>query len=242
MFCQFCGAAVEDGTKFCPTCGRSQETPEQPITPQIPTPEPPPQYIPANVGGGGGSAQTGKWISDGWQILSGELLLLVLASLLGAIVANVTVGILAGAFAIGLNIVITRKILQNKVDLGDLFKGLKYWLDGLLATMVIAIFVFVGTLFCIIPGFVVAAMYMFTFHFIYDKRLGFWEAMQASHNVVKQDYFGYTIFLVCVALLNVVGVCACFVGILVTIPWGHAAVTAAYRDAVGFDPAGTYFS
>ena len=238
MYCQFCGAAIDAGAKFCATCGRAQlpaeasavtEPAAPPSAEEIPFSPPPP--IAAIR-----SAQTSKWISEGWQLMSGELAQIVLASLLGAVVANVTVGILAGAFAIGMNILLTRKLLYGRVDLGDLFKGLKYWLDGLLATIVVAIFVFLGSLLCFIPGLIVAAMYMFTFHFIFDKRLGFWDAMQASHNVVKQDYFGYTIFLVAVALLNILGVLACFVGVLVTIPWGHAAVTVAYRDAVGYDP------
>ena len=77
---------------------------------------------------------------------------------------------------------------------------------------------------------------MFTFHFIFDRKMSFWDAMMASHEVVKKDYFGYTIFLVAIALLNLLGVMACIIGVFVTIPWGHAAVTAAYRDAVGFDP------
>ena len=183
------------------------------------------------------SAQTSKWISDGWQLMSGELVQIVLANLLGAVIASLTFGILTGAITIGMNILLTRKLLYGRADLGDLFKGLKYFVDGLLATIVIAIFVCLGSLLCVIPGLIVAAMYMFTFHFIFDKRLGFWDAMQASHNVVKQDYFGYTIFLVSVALLNILGALACFVGVLVTIPWGHSAITAAYRDAVGFDPA-----
>ena len=242
MFCQFCGASIESGAKFCPTCGRSQEPSDQPAA----VPPPPPTFDPViteHPGARTRNAQTGKWISDGWQLISGDLFVIVLASLVGSIVANVTFGILAGAFAVGINILLTRKILYNKVDMGDLFKGIKHWLDGLLAVIVIAVFVFLGSLLCIIPGFVVAAMYMFTFHFIFDKRLGFWEAMQASHNIVKRDYFGYTIFLVVIGLINILGVIACFVGVLVTIPWGQAAVTIAYRDAVGFDQGTTsYFS
>lgn len=33
MFCNKCGAMVEDGTKFCPSCGQSlaQSAPEQPV-------------------------------------------------------------------------------------------------------------------------------------------------------------------------------------------------------------------
>lgn len=163
-------------------------------------------------------------------------MVIILASLLGSIVASCTFGILAGAFTVGMNILLTRKLLFNRVDMGDLFKGLKHTIDALVATVLIGIFVSLGSLLCIIPAFIVGAMYMFTFHFIFDKKLGCWEAMQASHNVVKQDYFGYTIFFVCVMLLNVLGVLACFVGLLITIPWGHAAVTVAYREAVGFDP------
>ncbi len=238
MFCQFCGAAIDAEAKFCATCGRAQTPVDTSYVTEPPTPPPAQEipYAPPPITATR-SAETGRWISEGWQLMSGELAQIVLASLLGAVVANVTFGILAGAFTLGMDILLARKLLYGRVDLGDLFKGLKYWVDGLLATIVIAIFVALGSLLCIIPGLIVAAMYMFTFHFIFDKRLGFWDAMQASHNVVKQDYFGYTIFLICVGLLNILGVFACLVGVLVTIPWGHAAVTVAYRDAVGFDPA-----
>ena len=60
-------------------------------------------------------------------------------------------------------------------------------------------FTFAGTLLCIIPGLVVAAMYKFTYLFIVDKRMDFWPAMQASHAVVKNDYFGFTMFLLLMA-------------------------------------------
>ena len=238
MFCQFCGTAMEAESKFCPNCGRSQtaEPPPAgenipstpPLQPQIPA-APPYQARPI-------TAQTGKWLSEGWNLLSGEVLIIAFAGILGAVVANITFGILSGAMAIGGFILLTRKLQRNSVDIGDLFKGLKFWLDGLLATIVIAAFVAIGSLLCIIPGLVAAVAFMFTFHFIYDKRMSFWDAMMASHEVVKKDYFGYTLFLISLFLINFLGVCACIVGVFVTIPWGHAAVTVAYRDAVGLDP------
>ncbi|MCU1272570.1 MAG: hypothetical protein JWO48_1, partial [Bryobacterales bacterium] len=75
----------------------------------------------------------------------------------------------------------------------------------------------------------------FTYLFIIDKKLPFREAMRASAAVVKQDYVGYTLFLIALALLNFAGVLCLFVGVLVTIPITMAAVTVAYRDVVGFD-------
>jgi uncharacterized membrane protein len=101
---------------------------------------------------------------------------------------------------------------------------------------VIALFTFAGTLFCIIPGLVIAAMYKFTYLFIVDKRMDFWPAMQASHNVVKNDYFGFTMFLILMFLVNLLGVLCCVVGILITIPISFAAITVAYQELVGFDP------
>ena len=106
----------------------------------------------------------------------------------------------------------------------------------MVASLLIGIFTFAGTLLCIIPGLVVAAMYEFTYLFIVDKRMDFWPAMQASHAVVKSDYFGFTMFLILAFLVNVLGALCCIVGLLVTIPLTFAAITVAYKEIVGFEP------
>jgi hypothetical protein len=54
--------------------------------------------------------------------------------------------------------------------------------------------------------------------------------------VVKQDYFGYTMFVIALGLLNIAGVLCLLVGLLVTIPITFAAISVAYQDAVGFKP------
>jgi uncharacterized membrane protein len=60
--------------------------------------------------------------------------------------------------------------------------------------------------------------------------------MQASHAVVKNDYFGFTMFLLLAFLVNVLGFIICIVGLLVTIPVTFAAITIAYKELVGFEP------
>jgi uncharacterized membrane protein len=60
--------------------------------------------------------------------------------------------------------------------------------------------------------------------------------MEASHAVVKNDYFGFSMFLIALTLLNILGFICCLVGMLVTMPITVAAITVAYRDIVGFDP------
>ena len=80
----------------------------------------------------------------------------------------------------------------------------------------------------------VAAVFQFTYLFIIDRKLEFWPAMQASHAIVKQDYLGFTLFLLAVGLLHVLGALACLVGLLVTIPLQFMAVTVAYKELAGF--------
>jgi uncharacterized membrane protein len=78
-------------------------------------------------------------------------------------------------------------------------------------------------------------MYKFAYLFILDKRMDFWPAMQASHAVVKNDYFGFTMFLIVMGLVNLLGLLCCVVGLLVTIPMSIAAITVAYQEIVGFE-------
>jgi uncharacterized membrane protein len=107
--------------------------------------------------------------------------------------------------------------------------------SSLAAHVVISIFSFIGLLFLVIPGLVIAAMYSFTFLFIIDKRMDYWTAMRASHAVVKQDYLGYTLFLIALVALNIVGFLCLVVGLLVTIPMSMAAIAVAYQEVVGFE-------
>jgi uncharacterized membrane protein len=66
--------------------------------------------------------------------------------------------------------------------------------------------------------------------------MDFWPAMQASHEIVKRDYFGFTMFVVLLALVNLLGALCCVVGLLVSVPVSWAAVTVAYKEIVGFEP------
>ena len=144
--------------------------------------------------------------------------------------------ILQGPLIAGFHIYTMKRILGRQTDFADLFKGFNFFVPALVASLVIALFTFGASLLCVIPGLVVAAMYKFTYLFIVDKRMDFWPAMQASHSIVKNDYFGFTMFLILLFLVNILGAICCVVGLLVSIPVTFAAITVAYQELVGFDP------
>jgi uncharacterized membrane protein len=128
-----------------------------------------------------------------------------------------------------------KKLLGRRAEFSDLFTGFNFFVPTLVASLIIGLFVGVGLIFCIVGSLVVAAALQFTYLFIVDRRMDFWPAIQSSHAVVKQDYFGFTMFVIALGLLNLLGFICCLVGVLVTIPITLAAVTIAYQEIVGFD-------
>jgi len=180
------------------------------------------------------TAQTGRWIGAGWQLVKQDLGIFVLVSIVFALINSVP--LIQGSMMAGFHIFCMKKLLGRPADFADLFKGFNFFVPALVASLVISLFTFAGTLLCIIPGLVVAAMYKFTYLFIVDKRMDFWQAMQASHAIAKNDYFGFTMFLLAMVGVNILGVLCCIVSVFVTIPITFAAITVAYKEIVKFDP------
>jgi uncharacterized membrane protein len=182
-------------------------------------------------------AAPGRWIGEGWELVKADMGTYVLISLIFFLLNGVP--FIQGALIAGFHIYTMKRLMQRPAEFGDLFKGFNFFVPTLVASLLIGLFTFFGTLLCIIPGLVVAAMYKFTYLFIVDKRMDFWPAMEASHAVVKQDYFGFTMFLLLAVLVNILGLLCCVVGLLVSIPVTIAAITVAYKEIVGFDAATT---
>jgi uncharacterized membrane protein len=223
MFCHYCGAQVSDAAQFCTNCG-------QPLTAAASVSTAPVAWTPPTRV----QVTAGRWIGQGWDLVKADLGTYILIALLYSLLGSVP--LINGALIAGFHIFTMKKLMGRNAELGDLFQGFNFFLQALLASIVIATFVFLGTLCLIIPGLIIAAMYKFTFLFIVDKRMDFWQAMKASHAVVRNDYFGFTMFLILAFLVNVLGALCLFVGLFVTIPVTFAAITVAYREIVGFEP------
>ena len=224
MFCHSCGTQVNGDVQFCPSCGQSLAG--------APVQAPPPVFVPA----AGLSARPGHWVGAGWDLVKADMGNYALMGLIFLALNGMVPVILQGPLMVGFHIYVIKRMAGRNAEFADLFKGFNYFVPALVASLVIALFTFGGSLLCLIPGLVVAAMYKFTYLFIVDKRMDFWPAMQASHNVVKSDYFGFTMFLILLALVNVLGFVCCIVGLLISLPVTLAAITVAYGELVGFDP------
>jgi uncharacterized membrane protein len=221
MFCHRCGATVGSDVRFCPNCGQALPgaAPVNPVGALRPS--------------GTIKASPGRWISEGWALVQADLGSYVLIAFLFFVLSGVP--FIQGALIAGFHIYTMKKLSGRNPDIGDFFKGFNFFLHTLVASILIGLFTFLGMLALIIPALVIAAMYKFTYLFIVDKRMEFWPAMQASHNIVRNDYFGFTMFLILAFFVNVLGFLCLIVGLLVTVPVTFAAITIAYKELVGFD-------
>ena len=88
---------------------------------------------------------------------------------------------------------------------------------------------------CLIPMTYLTVCWQFTLPLIMDKQMDFGTAMKTSWTMVNKHWwqvFGLTILI---GLVSLVGVIACCVGALVTIPIGMAALMIAYETIFGVE-------
>ena len=176
----------------------------------------------------------GRWIGMGWRIFREDVGNFILITLIGLALSFVSSFVVAGPILGGFFLAVRRRMLEQRTDLNDLFEGFGRFIDTLLAFIVTFIFLSVALFCCIFPFFIVAALYLFTYPFLVDRKLSFWDAMESSRKLVAQNLVGYTIFALFLTLLNVLGLILAVVGLLVTVPVSVAAVAAAYNETVGF--------
>lgn len=225
MFCHSCGTEVPGDVRFCPRCGQSL------VAGPLASGGGPVAWTPPT----GIRSHTGRWIGQGWELIKDDLGIYAALALVFLLLNAMVPIIIAGPLTAGFHIFVIKRSLGRRAEFADLFTGFNFFVPTLVASLVISLFVTIGIALCIIPGLVVAAMYKFTYLFIVDKRMDFWPAMESSRAVVRNDYFGFSMFLLALIGINFLGLLCCVVGLLVTIPLSLAAITVAYREIVGYD-------
>jgi uncharacterized membrane protein len=121
------------------------------------------------------------------------------------------------------------------VDLSLLWHPRPFW-KYLGASILFALAFVAGLVLLIVPGIIFALMFMFTTFIVIDRELGPIEAMKESHRITyghKWTLLGFALMLV---LINLLGLIALVVGLLVSIPVSSLAFAHAYRQLAGRTP------
>ena len=114
------------------------------------------------------------------------------------------------------------------VTIGDLWNPQPFW-RYLGAQFLAAIIIFVGLLLLIVPGFIAALGLIFVPYAVIDRGAGPINALKESWRITNGNKWQLFLFGLVLIGLNLLGLLALVVGLLVTAPITWLAVTHAYR-------------
>jgi len=116
----------------------------------------------------------------------------------------------------------------EKVTLGSLWHPHPFW--KYFATVLLVGLAFVlGLLLLIVPGFIALLMFLFASFIVIDRELGPIDAMKESRRITRGHRWKLLGFVLVMTLVNLLGIIALGVGLLVTIPVTMLAFAYAYR-------------
>lgn len=106
-----------------------------------------------------------------------------------------------------------------------------------IANLAVGIVVAIGFVLLIVPGIIAMLMFMFSSFIVIDREKGPIESMAVSKLITKGKRWQLLGFVLLLVLINVAGMLALGIGLLVTIPVSTLAFTHAYRVLAGPAPA-----
>ena len=164
-----------------------------------------------------------------------DIVALVLAALIACVLSVITLGVLAGPLYAGLcNMVITRVRDGKRPAIGDVFSCMDRFWTFLGASIVLL--VTIGLAFItVIGGILLLTIWMYVIPIMVDRRVGLFEAMGASKDVVMRG--GFWQHLVLVILLFAIDAVGRGPLALLTAPFSVAVVLVAYLTLENRAPA-----
>lgn len=103
------------------------------------------------------------------------------------------------------------------------------FLEYLAATIFVALAVVIGFILLIVPGIILALMFMFATYIVIDHGQSPVEAMKESRRITRGHKWQLLGFVLALTGINILGVLALLVGLLVSVPVSSLAMVHAYR-------------
>jgi uncharacterized membrane protein len=122
------------------------------------------------------------------------------------------------------------------VKFSDLWNPEPFW-RFLGAEFLVALIIAAGFVLFLIPGVIASVGLSFATYLVVDRGAGPMDAIKESWRITKGNKWQLFLLMLTLVLLNILGIVALIVGVLVTIPITWLAVTHAYRTLSGPGPA-----
>ncbi|MBE9518451.1 MAG: hypothetical protein IMY68_07765 [Bacteroidetes bacterium] len=159
----------------------------------------------------------------------------IVFSVLGAIIfSNPLSGLLLGGPAMASYFHMAQLASRGQqIEISDFFRGFDKAGSLIKLSLLIFLIVLLGLMMLIIPGIYFAVSYVFSHLFIwfYDKDPS--EAIRLSRKIVSGNFGQILLLFLILAGINLLGLMALGLGILLTMPFSFCVVYAAFEDIIG---------
>lgn len=199
------------------------------------------------------SPSLGNAINRGWAIYKNNFVTLFVATLLAGLVTSATCGICSGAMTCGLlgMVLALLRGSEPKPAIGSVFDGFKKFLPSFVVCLVINLVSFVlnailglvpivGLLASIvIVAFIAPAALYWALFLVQDRNVSIGDAIGAVPSLLgKKEFWSFVLVVFVAGLLSAIGIIACGIGLLFTIPIGICIAGAAMDECMGAPDAG----
>lgn len=159
----------------------------------------------------------------------------IIYGLIGLLVfSNPISGLILGGPLAGGYYVVAHLIQKNRnVALSDFFKSFDKFVPLLILNLLIVLVIFLGLIFLIIPGIYFAVSYLFAHFFVLFYKAEPMEAIRLSRKTVSGNFGQILLLCLILAGVNLLGMIAFGVGILLTLPFSYCVIYAAFDDIIG---------
>ena len=159
----------------------------------------------------------------------------ILFTLLGMVIfSNPVSGVLLGGPVTASYFHMARLASRDRqIEVSDFFKGFEKTGTLLKMNLMISLVILLGLIMLVLPGIYFATGYVFSPLFVWFHDTSPADALRLSRKTTSGNFAQIFLLLMILAGINLLGVMALGVGVLLTIPFSFCAVYAAFDDIIG---------
>lgn len=142
----------------------------------------------------------------------------IIATLIALLITIVTLGILAPVMWLGMG----EMFRKTKASEATSYDNLFIYLDKAIILAVLSFIVFIciaiGTVMLLVPGVIIAAIWMYSTYYMVNNNTGIWASLKSSALTInKNNLMNHIVVAICIWLIMAIGT-KIVIGILVTYP------------------------
>lgn len=159
----------------------------------------------------------------------------IIYSLIAAVaLSNPISGLLLGGPVIAGYYIVAHRLWNNRqAEIPDFFTSFDRFVPLLILNLLISLVISLGFILLIIPGIYFAVSYIFAHFFVWFYQVNPSEAIRLSRLTVSGNFGQILMLCLVLAGINLLGALALGVGLLITMPFSHCVIYAAFDDIIG---------